>query len=78
MGRQLCGGEIAADDAGPWCDWTLAEVALGTVIGEARQGRFEARRESRLLLRDGDDAVSIFIGRRGEACLEQNDRRVRM
>lgn len=78
MARELAGGIVTpTGDVEIRCDWTIAALAPGTVIANAVQDGFTARRDA-ALLRDGDDDVSIFIGRGGEGLFEQNDRRIRL
>lgn len=78
MARQLAGGVIHRIEATELhCDWQLAAIGPGTVIAVAEQGGLVGTRDAGLV-RDGDDDVSLFFGRRGEARIEQNDRRVRL
>ena len=76
MARALAGGHItAALDQPVTCDWTLAPLGPGTVMGFGSSGRFAATRD-KAMLRDGDDDVSLFFVGRGTVPFEQNDRRV--
>lgn len=78
MARQLAGGAIERIEATELhCDWQLAAIGPGTVLAAAVQAGLVGRRDAGLV-RDGDDDVSIFFGRRGEGQIEQNDRRVRL
>ncbi|MBV8971795.1 MAG: AraC family transcriptional regulator [Sphingomonadaceae bacterium] len=78
MARELAGGAVERLDGQAemqlWCDWKLAAIGPGMVIGTAVQGGMVAAR-GHDLVRDGDDDVSIFFGRAGRARYEQNDRR---
>jgi len=78
MAQEIVGGTIRPiDDTPIVCHWSLAFVGPGAITTTVMQsGMFGQRTADQL--RDGDDGVSIFIGRRGIARFDQNDRRERL